>query len=120
MKIGEYIVRETKTIEGKSLLAEPIKVSIPFVMTKEEAREQNADMRKAVESENKYYFYDLTYHVTNSVTLSLPETGGLKKYGLLMSGLAFITIGIFCSNKKRKRRCKRKRGIIGEKEKKRQ
>ncbi|MGN0332376.1 MAG: SpaA isopeptide-forming pilin-related protein [Lachnospiraceae bacterium] len=118
LKIGEYIVRETKTIEGKSLLAEPIKVSIPFVMTKEESREQNADMSKAVESENKYYFYDLTYHVTNSVTLSLPETGGLKKYGWLMSGLALIIIGVFCSNKKRKRRCKRKRGIIGEKEKK--
>ncbi|MGN1165765.1 MAG: SpaA isopeptide-forming pilin-related protein [Lachnospiraceae bacterium] len=94
LDIGEYTIQETKTVEGNSLLSEPIKVAIPYVITEKEANDQNADVSKAVKVDGKYYFYNLTFDVTNEAALSLPKTGGAQKYCWLILGILLMAGGV--------------------------
>ena len=93
---GSYTVTEVKTRDGYSLLKEPIEITLPCKLTKEEAKEMEADTKKAVWYADAWYFYDLTYEVTDEAVLQLPVTGGRgwpMWLGLIM-GFGFITAGI--------------------------
>lgn len=93
---GSYTVTEVKTRDGYSLLKEPIEITLPRKLTKEEAKEMEADTKKAVWYADAWYFYDLTYEVTDEAVLQLPVTGGRgwpMWLGLVM-GFGFITAGI--------------------------
>lgn len=72
---GQYTVTEIKTADGHSLLKEPIEITLPCRLMPEEAKELNADTKKAVAYEGNWYFYDLVYEVTNDAILRLPMTG---------------------------------------------
>lgn len=100
-----YVIRETKTIQGYSLLKEPIHIKIPLVLTKKEAEDKKADISKAIQRGNKYYFYDLTYEIANDTTWKLPITGS-KKYELnhllAVCGMGFILCGIMIYYRKKK------------------
>lgn len=100
LEVGEYTVKETKTIPGYSLLSEPIKVTIPLILTEEEVKEQSADKSKAVEVEGNYYFYDQTYEVSNSAVLVLPKTGRKGIYLLFPAGFGIVLLGLFTKRKK--------------------
>lgn len=80
---GTYTITETKTVAGLSLLPDVIKVTLPLTMTTAECIAYGVDTSKGyyVKSEDKYYFFDLAYDVTNNVTLSMPVSGG---HGLWM------------------------------------
>ena len=69
-----YTITETKTKEGKTLLREPITATIPLTMSQAEVDKQNVDTSKAIRDGNTYYFYHLTYEVSNDARLDLPKT----------------------------------------------
>ena len=104
LKPGKYTITETKTAAGMTLLAEPITVTLPLTMTEEEAKESGADLTKGyLHSDGKYYFYDLTYRVTNSATLDMPASGG-HSLPIAVYGAAMAAAGILLATKRKKRR----------------
>ena len=89
----KYKITETKTQSGKTLLKEPIDVTIPMTVTQSEVNDQNIDVSNAIKQGNNYYFYHLTYEVSNDSTLNLPSTGGfsnVKTYLPLIGGFVLI------------------------------
>ena len=79
---GQYQITETKTATGHTLLKDPISVTLPIAMTKEEAIKNKADTSKATWDAytNKWKFYDCTFEVTNSATFKMPMTGGTGEW----------------------------------------
>lgn len=105
LPIGKYTIQETKTVPGNSLLSKPVEVQVPMHLTEEEAKEQQADTAQAVQGTDGYYFYDLTYDITNDAVLNLPKTGAGEGYLGLIVGLAALLAGIWlCAGKERRRR----------------
>ena len=108
---GEYQITETKTTSGHTLLKDPITVTLPITMTKEEAAKNKADTSKATwdAATNKWQFYDCTFEVVNSATFKMPMSGGAGdwKYGIIGFGtLAVLGTGLILMNprKQKKRR----------------
>ena len=100
-----YTITEIKTKEGKTLLKEPITATIPLTMSQAEVDKQNVDTSKAIKQGNNYYFYHLTYEVSNDSTLNLPSTGGfsnIKTYLPLIGGFVLILVAGFYYLKKKK------------------
>lgn len=101
----KYKITETKTQSGKTLLKEPIDVTIPMTVTQSEVNDQNIDVSNAIKQGNNYYFYHLTYEVSNDSTLNLPSTGGfsnIKTYLPLIGGFVLILAAGFYYLKKKK------------------
>lgn len=104
---GEYVITEVKTVPGHTLLKDPISITLPFLMTKEDAKQQNLDTTKAVWSEQlqKWCVYEVGYSIMNHVTFVLPKTG--SSWGVIgfvfagVIGLEYLVI--FISRKRRKR-----------------
>lgn len=110
---GEYQITETKTTSGHTLLKDPITVTLPITMTKEEAIKNKADTSKATWDAytNKWQFYDCTFEVTNSATFKMPMTGGTGnwKYGIIGFGtLAVLGTGLILTMNPRKQKRRRK------------
>lgn len=103
LSIGTYTITETETVSGYSLLAEPIEATIPLIMTEEEIKEAgNVNTNEAVVIDGKYYFYDLTYQVSNTAALDLPTTGQNQNLVWGMAALLFVADGfMFLLRKKR-------------------
>lgn len=111
---GTYRITETKTVEGNSLMKDPIEVTVPMTMTEAEAKSYgNVDFSTAKQDTNytdKWFFYDCLYEITNTPLLKLPTTGssGIWKYGFIgISMIAVLTGGIVVyetRNKKKRRR----------------
>lgn len=97
-----YTITETKTKEGKTLLREPITATIPLTMSQAEVDKQNVDTSKAIRDGNTYYFYHLTYEVSNDARLDLPKTGGWTDYLPLAGGMILILGGLFVYYRKKK------------------
>lgn len=107
---GTYQITEIKTLDGNSLLKEPIIVTIPMTMTEQEANSYgNVNFTSAKEDVNysgKWYFYECLFEVTNNATFKMPMTGdnGTWKYGFIGLGI-IITIGtgfVICNTKNKK------------------
>ena len=99
---GKYTITETKTAAGMTLLAEPITVTLPLTMTEQEAKKSGADLTKGyLHSDGNYYFYDLTYRVTNNATLDMPASGG-HGFPIAVCGAALAAAGILLASTKRK------------------
>lgn len=97
-----YTITETKTKEGKTLLKEPITATIPLTMSQAEVDKQKVDASKAIKDGNTYYFYHLTYEVSNDARLELPKTGGWTDYLPLAGGMILILGGLFVYYRKKK------------------
>ena len=91
-----------QTVYGKSKLTKPISVTIPLVLKKEEAEKEGADVEKAVVFRDSCYYYDLSYQISNSAVLELPETGAHVGYRLLLAGMACMSMGMYAGRKRRK------------------
>jgi hypothetical protein len=98
-----------------TLLRDKIEVTLPLVVTADEAKAQGIDTSKGTavtekvdgKDVTKYYFYDLTYTVTNNRVLLMPLSGGDGlPIGYLFGGFGIVVIGILLMGKKsRKRGC---------------
>lgn len=106
---GKYTITETKTVSGHTLLKEPIELTIPMELTKDEIDKMGVEEGKYVSypESGKYFIYDFTYEVTNHATFQTPFTGGkipLGMYISLIAGMMLwggIIIGMFYKKKKR-------------------
>ena len=112
---GDYEITEIKTAMGQTLLKDPIKFSIPFKMTRDEAIDygENIDLSKAKEDTdytNKWFFFECTYEITNTPTFHLPETGstGTWNYGFVGLGIALAagvgTAGMVVTKRRRRKK----------------
>lgn len=74
----QYILTETKTLPGYSLLTDSIEVTVPVQMTEEEIRKNDIDIDSCIydEGKNIYYVYEIVCEISNGVSFSLPATGG--------------------------------------------
>ena len=112
---GTYQITEIKTLDGNSLLKEPIIVTVPMTMTEQEANAYgNVDFTSAKEDVNysgKWYFYECLFEITNNATFKMPMTGdsGTWKYGFIGLGIVMaIGAGFVICNTKSKRVRKQK------------
>ena len=112
---GTYQITEIKTLDGNSLLKEPITVTVPMTMTEAEANEYgNVNYETAKEDKNysgKWYFYECLYEITNNATFKMPMTGddGKWKYGFIGFGIVMaVSAGFVICNTKNKKAKKRK------------
>lgn len=112
---GTYQITEIKTLDGNSLLKEPIIVTVPMTMTEAEANEYgNVNYETAKEDKNysgKWYFYECLYEITNNATFKMPMTGddGKWKYGFIGFGIVMaVSAGFVICNTKNKKAKKRK------------
>ncbi len=112
---GTYVLTETKTASGYTLLQGSITVEIPLSIAEDDLDSyttedgEEIDTSKAVEvtenGDTYYYFYDLTYKITNGATLDLPMSGGTSTllWIVLISGVALVLTGgvlLLCRRKK--------------------
>ena len=96
LNAGEYVLIETKTKDGKTLLKDPISFTLPMVVKKADA--EGLDVSKADEDEENYYFYELKFEVKNNTPFTIPMTGDNKtliwlyliSFSILLSGLWFF------------------------------
>ena len=111
---GDYEITEIKTASGQTLLKDPIKFSIPFKMTEDEANEYQdinyESAREDTDYTNKWYFYECSYIITNTPVFDLPHTGatGTWTYGFVGLGIALAAgscgAGAVLLGKRRRRR----------------
>ena len=113
---GTYQITEIKTLDGNSLLKEPIIVTVPMTMTEQEANAYgNVDFTSAKEDVNysgKWYFYECLFEITNNATFKMPMTGdsGTWKYGFIGFGIIVaICAGFAACNIKSSKTRKQKR-----------
>ncbi|MCD8046883.1 MAG: prealbumin-like fold domain-containing protein [Clostridiales bacterium] len=105
---GTYVLTETKTEENYTLLSEALEITIPLSMTEDEATAQGVDTGKAVavtsNGETTYYFYNLTYNITNGATLDLPTTGGhfVLTAALVLGAVMVLAGGLLLRRRKRR------------------
>lgn len=105
---GDYQITETKTVNGHSLLKDPIKVTLPVALTQKEAAAKRADTTKAKydKTNELYYFYDVTYDVDNEAIPSVPMTGAFdnwKTYVPIILAMAlFIGLGLYRMKREKK------------------
>ncbi len=110
---GEYQITEVQTVNGDTLLKDPITVTLPITMTDAEVKTYKADTSKGTydtDYSKKWFFYEATYEVTNDYDFIFPQTGGMGtwKYGFIGVGVAVVLAGgLFVHdslNKKRRRK----------------
>ena len=111
---GDYEITEIKTASGQTLLKDPIKLSIPFKMSEDEANEyEDVNFESAREDNdytNKWFFYECSYIITNTPVFDLPHTGatGTWKYGFVGLGIVLAAggcgAGVMLFGKRRRRR----------------
>lgn len=108
LKEGNYLLTETKTRQGYTLLKEPVKVTIPYVMDTGAASggTEPDTVDGVTDSDGKTYYYNLTYTITNGQSFDLPQTGGTSADGIMRTGMvlfATATGALLYLNRKRRR-----------------
>ena len=111
---GEYQITETKTISGNTLLKDPINITLPITMTDKQAKDMSAatDQGQFDEYTNKWYFYEATFEVTNSVKFIMPTTGANGVWRFIFFGfgtMAVLATGLVVYDARNKRTRKRRR-----------
>lgn len=111
---GDYEITEIKTASGQTLLKDPIKLSIPFKMSEDEANEYEdvnfESAREDTDYTNKWFFYECSYIITNTPTFDLPHTGatGTWKYGFVGLGIVLAagvgTAGMVVTKRRRRKK----------------
>lgn len=102
LRTGNYTMEEARTAPGKNKLTKAVKITLPLVMTEKETQEKKVDTTKGVSYASRYYFYELSYHVSNSAVLALPKTGSVMNRGLLIAGVISLGMGVLLTSKKRR------------------
>lgn len=103
----QYIITETSTTEGHTLLKDPLVVEIPKRVTEQEIVDYNIDKNQCIydEAENSYFIYNFTYNISNHANFAVPMTGGnIDMWTFLPLGAGFallVVMSVFILKKKR-------------------
>ena len=88
---GRYRITETQSPAGHSLLANPIEVTLPLVLSDGEPSD-NTGTATGVVKEDGTYYYDLTYTIINNKLFTMPEAGGRNIFMMTLAGTAMIAL----------------------------
>ncbi len=104
---GNYLLTESKTLSGYTLLKEPVKITIPYVMnTSDVSNSTGPGTGDGIQDGDKTLYYNLTYTITNGQSFDLPQTGGTSADRIMRTGMVlFVTAGgaLLYLNRKRRR-----------------
>lgn len=103
---GTYLLTETETVKGASLLEKPVQIRIPYKAENNQAEAIAGDSKGIVRGDYTYY-YDLTYEIRNDQLLSLPESGGWNRNRICICiGMLCMTVaGAESVRRRRKKKC---------------
>ena len=89
---GDYTIVETETADGYNLLMDPIEVTIPLVLTSDEADEKNADTTQAFydKDTDSYIFFAMSYDITDDATFVMPTAGGNNFAVMVLGGMGAL------------------------------
>ena len=89
---GDYTIVETATASGYNLLTDPINVTIPLVLTSDEADEKNADTTQAFydKDTDSYIFLAMSYDITDDATFVMPTAGGNNFAVMALGGMGAL------------------------------
>jgi len=103
-----YVLTETETPDGYTLLKDNVDVNIPYEVSDQKAKDAKMDTSKAVHdaSKNMYYFYDVTYNIKNGQAFPVVYTGGDQTmlYIGMTAALAMIGLGGYMVIRRRRER----------------
>ena len=103
-----YVLTETETPDGSTLLKDNVDVNIPYEVSDQKAKDTKMDTSKAVHdaSKNMYYFYDVTYNIKNGQAFPVVYTGGDQTmlYIGMTAALAMIGLGGYMVIRRRRER----------------
>lgn len=101
-----YTITETATVDGHTLLKEPIVVSVPMEVTEQYIEDYNVDPGSVKfdpyggdDRNGIYYIHEFTYEITNDVTFKMPMAGGFTDVATfvpliagmgIMGGLGYV------------------------------
>lgn len=113
LKEGNYLLTETKTLPGYTLLKEPVKITIPH---KVEASPDTgisyvaSDDIVGVTEGNQTKYYNLTYTITNGQSFDMPQTGGTTTGRFMRCGavLSVTAAGVLLCQRAGRRRWREK------------
>ncbi len=96
LKKGTYVITEIQTLQGYTLLKEPITITIPLTLTDTEVEGGGIDTSKAKHNSTagEWYFYDLTYEVVNTANLDMPQAGNTTRNFVVVVCVVFLTGGL--------------------------
>ena len=110
---GKYLLTETKTLPGYTLLKEPVKITIPYIV--EESSDTGtsyvaSDDIVGVTEGNKTKYYNLTYTITNGQSFDMPQTGGTTTGRFMRCGavLSVTAAGVLLCQRAGRRRWREK------------
>lgn len=106
---GDYLLTETKTLPGYTLLKEPVKITIPY--TVEESSNTGISYVASkdivgVTEGDKTKYYNLTYTITNGQSFDMPQTGGTTTGRFMRCGavLSVTAAGVLLCQRAGRRR----------------
>ena len=103
-----YVLTETETPDGYTLLKDNVDVNIPYEVSDQKVKDAKMDTSKAVHDASKdmYYFYDITYNIKNGQAFPVVYTGGDQTmlYLGMTAALAMIGLGGYMVIRRRRER----------------
>lgn len=110
---GNYLLTETKTLPGYTLLKEPVKITIPY--TVEASLDTGISYVASkdivgVTEGDKTKYYNLTYTITNGQSFDMPQTGGTTTGRFMRCGavLSVTAAGVLLCQRAGRRRWREK------------
>ena len=110
---GNYLLTETKTLPGYTLLKEPVKITIPYTVVASPdtgiSYVASKDIVGVTDGEQTKY-YNLTYTITNGQSFDMPQTGGTTTGRFMRCGavLSVTAAGVLLCQRAGRRRWREK------------
>lgn len=106
---GKYLLTETKTLPGYTLLKEPVKITIPYTVKASPDTGTSyvaSDDIVGVTDGEQTKFYNLTYTITNGQSFDMPQTGGTTTGRFMRCGavLSVTAAGVLLCQRAGRRR----------------
>lgn len=106
-----YTIKETATVDGHTLLKDPIVIEVPMMLTDKEVKDYGIDTKDESvvynEANKTWYIHEFTFEVTNNVTFKMPMSGGFTTpmtFVPLIAGMGIMGgLGVVGFRKKRKK-----------------
>lgn len=110
---GKYLLTETKTLPGYTLLKEPVKITIPYTVAASPDTGISyvaSDDIVGVTEGNQTKYYNLTYTITNGQSFDMPQTGGTTTGRFMRCGavLSVTAAGVLLCQRAGRRRWREK------------